>query len=250
MKNTNVKIIEDESTNETIFRVTYSESKSLNAIKNELTTRDLLPQATDFACSILNEIISSGRADYARCVKMARECSINIESVLLRLPMLEIAPRNCDSDHSSPVYIELKSEFMVNPHSPNSITIPCWQKDTMLNVRDRSKDLYLIYGSTPAKHVKTNFDNPELVSRFYQEFLNATLPADIRLVLLTQAIYFTPNGGLEMFRHDVVYILHEYHASVNPIGMYFQSFTKKPTLGGVGEGIDENYQSPLKQFKK
>jgi len=249
MKNTVREIIKNESTNGTIFRVTHSTSKSLDTINNELNTRDLLPQATDFACSILNEILTYGRADYSKCIKMARELSINIESVLLRLPMLQITPKDCEHDHSSPVSIELSSEIVVDPHSPSLITIPCWEKDTILNVGDRSKDLYLIYGSTPAKHLKVNFDQPELVDRFYQEFLNATKPADIRLALLSQAIFFTPNEGLEKFRHDVVYILHEYHANVNPIDMYFQSFTKTPTLGGLGECLGENFRSPLKQFK-
>jgi len=173
-----------------------------------------------------------------------------MESALLRLPELEISKNRSDNQQNSEVCIELKQDMVINPNSEKLIRVPSRMQDAIINARDRSKMLYLVFLSQPAKFEGTFLTDPELTSWFLNLARDYTQPIEIRLVSLSQAIIFSEESKIEHLRHDAMAILREYHRDVNPIDMYFQSFTKKPILGELGDYIGGTIQSPLKQSKK
>jgi len=204
----------------------------LEKVKSQRNNEDLLPQASSLAHFLLGEILHRGKVSYPIWLKRARDALINLESVLLRLPELEITNNKTDHHEYSEVCIELKREAVINPTSENLIHTPNIMLDAILNARDRSKMLYLVFSSQPAKYEGTFLTDPNLYTWFLNVARDFTQPTEIRLVSLSQAIIFSEEGNIEYLRHDTMAILREYHRDVNPISEYFKSFARKPTIRG------------------
>jgi hypothetical protein len=227
MKNTEVESGKNEKSNVSQLISNIAASDLLNEIKFQRNKDDLLPQASSLARFLLSDILQFGRVSYLEWRKRARNFLVNIDSVLLRLPDVQITDD----------YIELKKECVINPSSPDLIQVPSHVRDALLNVRNRSKFLYLTFSSVPASHTNIFVPNSDLVQYFTALFTDATQCVEVRLVAISQTLLFSEDTEIEKLRHDAIAILREYHRDVNPISEYFQSFTRKPTLAGMGEFI-------------
>jgi len=230
MKKSEPTCFNDENIGEIPNQPKEIQSESFKNIKIERREGDLMPQATMLACIILDEIIANGRYDFADLKDLARIFDVNIDSVLLRLPMIRLAPIQSDMDPSSPPYLELQQEVVINPHSPGAISIPSALKDALLNARDSSTQLYLTFASKRARYDKINLPDGELAEFFINWSRTISQPIEIRLVALSQAIVFSDTEDAERYRRDAVHLLLEYHRYSIPIHEYFQSFTKQPVI--------------------
>jgi len=210
------------------YKIEHLCSDWLTNIKLQNRENDLVPQATMLAQFTLNEIMTYGRINFSELGVLSRFFNINIECVLLRLPMIRITPIPNQSDLSTDITLELDQEVLINLNSSTLFKTPCMLKDAILNCMERSKQLYLTFSSSPANFDGLTLPNQEIERFFLNLSRDHTQNVEIRLVSLTQAVIFSNEGDIEKYRHEVIQVLYEYHHRVNPIESYFQSFTKRP----------------------
>jgi hypothetical protein len=168
---------------------------------------DLLPQATIIACLAVGEIIKTGGRKTSKMVELAKKCSINFNSILIRFPVLHDKNNYEITDDSGLNVIGLAPlKRATAANSPRVIKFPSWQTDADFNIRDRWSDLHSTYSSIPAKHIKTAIPDSRWADFYYEHYKRASHSVTIHLVLLSQAIQFTEESDLEKFRNDAEFI--------------------------------------------